>query len=119
MERRSYVPFHAHLIGFEPTVGQTCERRALFFAALLLRQGVMDPSEWVKAIEPRFHPNPPPKSTTESRRNWLTDKNVLKAVRRLSPGTGPPESYGPDRSGRLQRSLVQDRQSLVALAPVK
>ena len=31
----------------------------------------------MKAIKPRFHPNPPPKSTAEFCRDYLTDKNAV------------------------------------------
>ena len=31
----------------------------------------------MKAIKPRFHPNPPPKSTAKFCRDYLTDKNAV------------------------------------------
>ena len=46
----------------------------------------MEPSEQVKAIEPRFHPNPPPKSTVEFRRDCLTGKQILDFVQFGGPG---------------------------------
>ena len=77
----------------------------------------MEPSEQVSAVEPRFHPNPPPKSTAEFRRDCLTGKNVLKAVRQLGHGVGPPVLDGPGGYGRRQQATSSGRWRRMSLVP--
>ena len=77
----------------------------------------MEPSEQVNAIEPRFHPNPPPKSTAEFRRYCLTGKNVLKAVRRLGHGVGSPVLDGPAATAAASRQRAQGRRCRMSLLP--